>query len=327
MPIPIGPVDSLNALVRTMGSQFVADNTSKLRKQLVELDELTDDELKRRCRAALGGHESSEIAEDHLVSRTLSRLVRLFGWRHDKTLVNNLALAVASFSRAPADLDPGSSLLLEQIRAAVALTQHSLIQMDTGEGKTYALLPTAFAMACRHFRVYIICANEYLAWRDAHRTLPFWQYVGLKPGLCTNANAPDEQWSARVVYTTLNAILFKSMRDETAPLQPSAPLTLGASILDEADAILLDQADQPFVRTVSVKSSAFDWTFATEFARQLREGLHVIVDRSVLSASLTVEGEEILRDALQAHDQDMSYFLTRAAVENSYIALHVAQKD
>jgi hypothetical protein len=235
-----------------------------------------------------------------------------------------LALATECFARAPADLPPGSRLYPEQVQAALGLTYGALVEMDTGEGKTYAILPAAFALACTYFRVYILCATSYLAWRDASRTRPYWEFMGVQPGFCDEEAAPIE-WSRRVVYTTLRALVFKSLRDDVQASTPEHPLTFGGLILDEADAILLDQTTEAHSLVTHISSAAFDWGFALEYAGALVEQRDVDVDRLQLRATLTVEGSEGLRSRLVASDPRLSRFLlARYAVELAYVATQIA---
>ena len=71
--------------------------------------------------------------------------------------------------------------------------------MDTGEGKTYALLPAAFALAHKYGRVYVLCANSYLAFRDAKRTKKYWDYVGLSVAFCGQSiSIIDANWKANL---------------------------------------------------------------------------------------------------------------------------------
>ena len=98
----------------------------------------------------------------------------LIGKKSNDAIIEKLAIGVAAFNRCPADLSNTDELYPSQIKAALSLTQPCVLQMDTGEGKTYALLPAVFALSCEHSKVYILCANEYLALRDATRTKSYW---------------------------------------------------------------------------------------------------------------------------------------------------------
>src|ERR1700730_17404569 len=185
------------------GEALLANQKTLVDSMRTQFSSLDDHVLRTECKRALRSHSpipSSPIKKPMRRSRIVSTLLGL-RYRASPLVLRNIAVAAEAFSRHPADLPAGSRLYPQQVRAATALTQRYILQMDTGEGKTYALLPAAFALACEYGRVYIVCANEYLAWRDATRTRRYWNFVGIDPGLPADSYSQD--WSARVIYTTL----------------------------------------------------------------------------------------------------------------------------
>src|SRR5262249_41442361 len=167
---------------------------------------LSDEELRAECARALEGDELLPRFGKPGRPSLLKRLTR-FG-RPDRTSIQlrYVALAVEAFRRHPADLPPGSQLYPHQVRAAISLTQPCALQLDTGEGKTYAALPAAFALACEFGRVYIICANRYLAWRDARRTQPLWEAMGVGVSYA-DISTDSPAWDQRIVYTTIRDLI------------------------------------------------------------------------------------------------------------------------
>src|SRR5262245_20501964 len=129
--------------------------------------EISDPDLREICQHILvqrsHDHPRLKAAMRHI--RTVDRI------RSDlePTTLFDLAVGVEVFRRAPANLDAHAELRGGQVQAAAGLLQNLIIKMDTGEGKTYALLPAAFALAAQYPNVYIVCANDYLAERDALR--------------------------------------------------------------------------------------------------------------------------------------------------------------
>lgn len=317
----------LNRILVRAGQRAVSRQRSAVLAQLAEHRAATDEDLRRRCRSLLDGatEPHSRVAPSGPLERLAGYVLGLvFRPQHTPEVAGTLALAAECFARAPADLPAGARLYPQQIDAALALTQGALVEMETGEGKTYAILPAAFALACTRFRVYVLCANSYLAWRDASRTRPFWEFVGVQVGFCDEETPGSVEWSRRVVYTTLRGLVFKSLQDDVQSSAPLRPLTFGALILDEADAILLDQTTEPYQLVTPVSSAALDWRFALEHAATLVEERDVEVDRAALSAALTVEGSERLRSRLGATDEQLGRFLlARYAVELAYVATRV----
>jgi hypothetical protein len=317
-----GVVNRSLFFLRERASTRLDQEISDARVKFAVMD---DAQLRAACRSALQGRFQTVHAKPS--SAVKRALLRLSGHgRGDDTLTPLVALGVEAFSRAPADLPPGSALFPEQISAAAALTTKTLVEMDTGEGKTYAILPAAFALCCARRRVYIVCASEYLAWRDASRTAAFWDMAGVPVGLAVS-NTHESEWGARVVYTTLDVLIFKAMNDTLSSGAPAYPLTYDALLLDEADAILLDQTAQPYAIVKPLKASTYDWSAAFAFCDRIGEEHDIAVDRTYLSASLTEQGESALRAFIGADASPSQFLLLRYAVEKAYIALKIVQEN
>lgn len=320
--------DVVTRSVQLVGGRFTNEDKSSINKYKSELAAISDEELRARLRVAIQGVEAQKQQRSRGALNWAFSFLPQFLNRKNQTTLNNIALAIEAFNRAPADLPAGSRLYQEQIQAAINLTRRCLLQMDTGEGKTYALLPAAFALACEHYCVYIVCANEYLAWRDANRTGPFWEFVGLPLGLCLESTS-SANWSQRVIYTTLETLVFRHLRN-TISIEKAEPSLLFSSVLlDEADAILLDQATSPFTLIQDINSAAFDWTFALDYARDLVEEEDILTNLNTLNANLTVAGEQQLRARTTSDPANagLKYLMTRHAVEVAYVALKVVDEE
>jgi hypothetical protein len=311
---------------RRVGSRFIDTGYQAVEGYLRVAAGLSDDELRVECGRALDGDELRARFGKPARPSIARRLAHV--GRPDRTSLQlrYLALAVESFRHHPADLPAGSQLYPHQVRAAIALTQPSALQMDTGEGKTYAALPAAFALACEFGRVYIICANRYLAWRDAGRTQPFWASMGTSVSYA-DLEAPTHAWDRRIVYTTIRDLIFYDQRNEIVAERPRHPIVPGAVLLDEIDAILLDGADQPYETVRHLADAPFEWSEANGFAETLVPE-EITVDFAGMTANLTVDGEARLREewaipAAATH----RYLLARYAVELSYVAVGVAERD
>lgn len=315
-----------NSLVKKIGQNYIELDRSNITKYESEFFLLSDEEIKKLCLETLSGTDTSTKTTDkNLIYKLFSKATNLFN-RKDPLTLRRIALAANAFSRCPADLPEGSKLFPQQIKASIALTHNCLIQMDTGEGKTYALLPTGFALACEYSQVYIICANKYLAWRDATRTRSFWNFTGIDNGLCIGEATDD--WSKRIIYTTLSELIFHHLNASLNKTKLDDSISFGAVLLDEADQILLDQSFDNHQFVVNLKTDVFDWSFALEYLNGLIEGIDIIVDRENLTANLTIKAEEDLAEVLkQPKNLNLNYFLTRYAVETSYVAIKVAAED
>lgn len=323
-------ISIFDSITNTIGKYHIDSNVKTVTDLMLKFRELSNEELKQQCRQfTTGEYENYYEIESKSFIEKLIKIINLIIFKNKINALdaNLIALGSESFRRSPADLEEGSFLYVEQLRAAVSLTQNCLIQMDTGEGKTYAILPSAFTLACKYNRVYIICANDYLAERDAKRTKKYWDFVGLTVGLAI-LNATDEQnWERRIIYTTLSSLIFKYLKDEIGVFKPKFPITFSAIIIDEADAILLDQAWQDHSLINHVNSNIFDWSFAIENAKRLNRDEHITVNYYNNQASLTLDGQSFLYNIFKKNSIDISkYHLYRYATEVAYIALFLVEE-
>ncbi|MGD7788607.1 DEAD/DEAH box helicase [Propionibacteriaceae bacterium Y1700] len=139
----------------------------------------------------------------------------------------------------------------EQILAALGLLNGFCVDMATGEGKTLAAVLAAGTYALNGRRVHVLCPNDYLATRDHQLAAEILTPLEISSAVVTEASTTAERQQAyrqHVVHLPVHEITYDLMRgnlvlsadDETAP-------RLDVAIVDEVDAVLLDEATQPLV--------------------------------------------------------------------------------
>ena len=185
-----------------------------------------------------------------------------------------VAVACEAFARFPPQGVPaGSALHAGQLLAAVRLRARLAGPDGHRRGKTFALSTAAFALLRTHPRVYIVTANEYLAARDAVRLETFWNGVGVRVGH-GNSDATmselNDAWDSRVVYTTLSDLEYRSLTEDLGEAGVERALAWSAVLLDEADAILLEQSSQLHYTPRRTAPSTKDWSNAVALARGAR---------------------------------------------------------
>lgn len=204
----------------------------------------------------------------------------------------------------------------QQLLAARAMLDQCLVEMATGEGKTYAVALAAAAAALAGTPVHVVTANDYLARRDAEALEGMYRWLGLRCGFVGEAMAPDARRAAYgcpVTYCTARELGFDYLRD--ALVQPPAASALEArlrqrdprspapvlrglcmAILDEADTLLVDEAGTPLVLTQPQEAAGTleflrgAWTLA----RELREGEHFRTSADRSRVLLTPAGRAAL---------------------------------
>ena len=164
-------------------------------------------------------------------------------------------LLPAEFYRALARKDPRGVASLhvtdEQILAGIILYQGSVVELNSGEGKTIAAAFPAALHAISGRSVHIITANDYLAARDCQLLEPVYQSLGLTVDMVLSYLSDEERrdaYTKQVVYGTLREFGFDFLRDNLK-MAPGdlVQRKLEVSIVDEVDHALIDEASTPMI--------------------------------------------------------------------------------
>lgn len=202
----------------------------------------------------------------------------------------------------------------QQLHAARAMLAQQLVEMPTGEGKTFALALAAGAAALAGTPVHLVTANDYLARRDAQSLAPYYAALGLRAGCVTadlDAEARRAAYACDITYCTARELGFDFLRDGLArPVADSvlearlaqsegpAPLLRGLcmALLDEADTLLIDEAGMPLVlaRPQADAGEAAFLREAWQRVQPLQEGVHFRVSAEGGRVSLLPAGRSAL---------------------------------
>lgn len=240
-----------------------------------------------------------------------------------------------------------------QLRAAAAMALGFATEMQTGEGKTLAVAAAATALALRNRRVHVATVNQYLAERDHGLFEPVLGALGLTAGLLTDRDSPDQKrsnYACSIVYGTgyafgfdylreqLRSLQQRSMKpgeklrrrlsgvDDEHPLQPP----LDCAIVDELDAVLLDEAGVPLIlsepRAVSCEAPDV-FRRATQLAEALKAGGHCLLGAANRRFTVSEDG---LRLIAMHFPRDLSAQLRRPwqqYIEDALTASVVFRRD
>lgn len=266
------------------------------------------------------------------------------------------ALAVAASTAANT---LGQSPRANQLQAARVLLAQRLAEMPTGEGKTLAVALAAAVAALAGVPVHVVTANNYLAARDAAAMSPLFAALGLnaaaRPGADDDA-ARRTVYAADIVYATAHDLAFDFLRDRQAAAgngeleDVALALAAGAAtprpaqlmrglclaLLDEADSILLDEAEMPLVLSRPLPHSAnpaarhaFLWQ-ALALSRRLAPGDYTL-DADSRRALLTPGGEDRLAALAAPLGGHAAVWQRprwrRDAVQTALAALHLYRRD
>ena len=262
-------------------------------------------------------------ARDAALARLAAR-ARLRG--HDgASLADGLAHACAA-ARRTLGLTPHAS----QRRAAHALLRGRFVELPTGEGKSLATALAAAVAALDGTPVHVLTVNDYLGARDARALAPLYAALGLSSA-CALPDMDDAArraaYACDVVHATAKQVGFDRMRDALAngpgggagggagggPDPASLAARLGEltrvggdrapapsllrglcrAFVDEADALLIDEARVPLVLAAPAATGApvaGDAAVALGLARLLREGIDYRLEETTRSVRLSAAG-------------------------------------
>ncbi|MFV0253686.1 MAG: accessory Sec system translocase SecA2 [Beutenbergiaceae bacterium] len=181
-----------------------------------------------------------------------------------------------------------------QLRAAAAMLRGTSVEVDTGEGKTLVGAIVAAGLVRSGQHVHVLAANDYLAVRDATWMGPFLEATGASVSSVTSGTAHEarrDAYLADVVYVPVTEAGFDVLRDRLR-LDPSELVGIAppAAVLDEADAVLLDEGRVPLVLAGEQADAGGTDHDAAGLAASLRADTHYEVDADLRTVHLTEEG-------------------------------------
>jgi preprotein translocase subunit SecA len=204
-----------------------------------------------------------------------------------------------------------------QLMAGWALLQGTLIEMETGEGKTIAATLAASTVALSGYPVHIITVNDYLAARDAEEMGPLYRFLGLSVGTVVQGQTREvrrQAYAQSLTYCTNKELAFDYLRDRVALAHRGSKLHLSLEklsgrmqrgselvlrglyfgIVDEADSIFIDEARTPLIlsATAGAGEAQEQCVQALEIAGSLDSGRDYLIELVERRVSLTAAGRE-----------------------------------
>lgn len=269
------------------------------------------------------------------------------------------ALAAESFAivREAAQRTLGQRHYDIQLLSGMALLEGRLVEMATGEGKTFAATLPACTVALAGYPVHVITVNDYLAARDAAKMGPLYRFLGLGVGTVVQGMQKPQRRAAyaeSITYCTNKELAFDYLRDRVALQGGTSALhgslqALGGemaskmasddamvlrglhfAIVDEADSIFVDEARTPLILSVSrgTGASGSEGNGALALARKLVETVDYRIDHFERRITLSSVGKETI-EAVATH-LDGVWSSVRAREElmvQALSALRLYQRD
>ena len=138
-----------------------------------------------------------------------------------------------------------------QLIGGMVLTEGSIAEMPTGEGKTLVASLPSYLRALEGKGVHVITVNDYLASRDRELIGGIHEFLGLTVGLNLPMMEPDQKklaYEADITYGVGTEFGFDHLRDHMA-YDPNQRVQrpYHYAIIDEVDSVLIDEAKTPLI--------------------------------------------------------------------------------
>ncbi len=169
-----------------------------------------------------------------------------------------------------------------QLLAAIAMHEGSVIELDTGEGKTLSAVFVACLHALAGRGVHVLTFNDYLAGRDADWMRPVYEAMGVRVAHVRqdmDAGTRKAAYACDVTYLTAKEAGFDYLRGFLALSEEELvqrPFYL--AIVDEADSIMIDEARIPLILADSAAGPGSIDPALYRLAVQMEQGMHYQLD-------------------------------------------------
>ena len=211
-----------------------------------------------------------------------------------------------------------------QLLGGGAMHHRSIVEMQTGEGKTLTATLPLYLAALQGKGAHLATVNDYLARRDAEWMKPLYSALGMSVGVIQSQQPQPQRRQAYrcdITYGTANEMGFDFLRDRLLQRtmdqgqQDLFGQMLGASsngahdqpvqrglhfmLVDEADSILIDEARTPLIISAlpgedeQIAAEAYAW--AAEVKSQFLENEHYEYDHEDRTVELTTTGRQLVR--------------------------------
>lgn len=166
-----------------------------------------------------------------------------------------------------------------QVLGGLALHKGYIAEMKTGEGKTLTATMPLYLNALEEKGAILVTTNDYLAKRDAEEMGQVYRFMGLSVGIGVfeegeevDAEIKREVYGADITYTTSTALGFDYLANNLAGNQEDKFLRpFHYVIVDEADAVLLDNAQTPLIISGQPRVQSNLYDTANRFVLTLQE--------------------------------------------------------
>lgn len=233
-----------------------------------------------------------------------------------------------------------------QLQAVLLLLAGFGCQLRTGEGKSLVAAMAAATAACAGRRVSVYTVNDYLAERDCGEFRRCFERIGVSAEALLESEPEPQRlsrYTAKVLYMAPRVAIFDSIRQQvrraaeraqTPRWSPPAPKSAldraleDMAIVDEADALLIDEATIPFVLSAPIAQRAEELALLEEVVALLAEvdATELLGDgqQRTLPASLR---QQLLAELGEHYAQRHGTLVLEHALAQGVVAMFALQRD
>lgn len=206
----------------------------------------------------------------------------------------------------------GVNLYDTQLLGGLLLNSGTIVEMKTGEGKSFVASLASYFKALDKKGVHIVTVNEYLAERDWQKMTGLYNFLGIQVGLIKEEmEIVDKQfnYNCDITYLTNSSLGFDYLRDNLVTKTTQIvqrPFHFG--IVDEVDSILIDEALTPLI--ISGRGNSINdekYIQAAFLVQYLNVKQHFLINQKKKDCFLTDEGSQLcakLLDSSSLYDSE-----------------------
>ena len=244
-----------------------------------------------------------------------------------------------------------------QILGGIALHARSVVEMQTGEGKTLTATLPLYLCGLMGRGAHLATANDYLARRDADTVRPAYALLGMSVGVIQSDTSSDQRRQAYrcdITYAAAREYGFDFLRDRLAaansdetggqllarmlgqaqkrPTDSTVQRELYFALVDEADSILIDEARTPLIVSSlpgdaeTTVTAGYRW--AADVAPQFVDSRDFDYDHKRRAVTLNACGRRRVRELPRPDElAEMVVFDSYVHVERAIRALRDFHRD
>lgn len=215
-----------------------------------------------------------------------------------------------------------------QLIGGIVMHLGKVAEMKTGEGKTLTAVFPVYLNALSGKGVHVLTFNDYLARRDAHWMGPVYQFLGLRVGIVHEGMSVKNRqraYNSDITYLTAKESGFDFLRDSLCiDEKNTVHRPLNYALIDEADAILIDEARIPLIIAGTSKETISDPYRLAQIVQKLKNQIDFEFDEYERNIHLTERGLKSIEKLLNCdnlYNKENIELLTRlnCAIHAEYL--------